>query len=191
MPETFLVSSVAELNRAAKSEAILQIANIFSETGAIGWGAAQLTSILTTQDHGQLAGYECLALSQTKSRKLVILAAILTRVIGEVTEVLHIGVSFSYRRHGYAERLFREVIERTKRASGSKIELEVRKSNKAAIGLYQKIGFDQVGMRRSYYPPDTIYNGFAFVRQADPKGSTSCEDALLMNYTIIPLSPFA
>ncbi|UCE89754.1 MAG: ribosomal protein S18-alanine N-acetyltransferase [Pseudomonadota bacterium] len=33
--------------------------------------------------------------------------------------------------------------------------LEVRPSNRAAIGLYHSSGFNEVGMRRGYYPTDT------------------------------------
>ena len=32
--------------------------------------------------------------------------------------------------------------------------LEVRPSNRAAIGLYRSSGFNEVGMRRGYYPAD-------------------------------------
>ncbi len=32
------------------------------------------------------------------------------------------------------------------------IFLEVRESNKAAIGLYEKTGFHQIDLRRNYYP---------------------------------------
>lgn len=32
------------------------------------------------------------------------------------------------------------------------IFLEVRESNKAAIGLYEKTGFHQIDVRRNYYP---------------------------------------
>lgn len=33
--------------------------------------------------------------------------------------------------------------------------LEVRPSNQAAIGLYEKVGFNQVGVRKNYYPAAT------------------------------------
>ena len=38
-----------------------------------------------------------------------------------------------------------------KQRGGESIFLEVDKGNVAALGLYRKLGFDQVGERRGYY----------------------------------------
>jgi ribosomal-protein-alanine N-acetyltransferase len=48
--------------------------------------------------------------------------------------------------------------------------LEVRPSNAAAVALYQKLGYEQIGTRKNYYP-------------ADPQLGTR-EDALVMAKSI-------
>ena len=38
--------------------------------------------------------------------------------------------------------------------AGNGMILEVRPSNAAAVALYQKIGYEQIGIRKNYYPAD-------------------------------------
>jgi ribosomal-protein-alanine N-acetyltransferase len=37
-----------------------------------------------------------------------------------------------------------------------RIILEVRPSNEAALQLYQRLGYEQIGLRKNYYPVDAI-----------------------------------
>lgn len=71
-----------------------------------------------------------------------------------------VAVKGQYRRMGVADALVSAFV-RFGRAHLAFITLEVRASNEAAIGLYMKHGFEQVGRRKNYY--------------ADPR-----EDAILM-----------
>ncbi|MBA2259035.1 MAG: ribosomal protein S18-alanine N-acetyltransferase [Acidobacteria bacterium] len=64
---------------------------------------------------------------------------------------LHINtlaVSSRYRRQGIATRLVRFVLEAT---GADKATLEVRRSNLAAIDLYEKLGFQATAVRERYY----------------------------------------
>jgi len=64
--------------------------------------------------------------------------------------ISNVAVSPNYRRCGVADALITELIERTKKRL-SFLTLEVRESNLAAIELYSKHGFEQVGKRKNYY----------------------------------------
>ena len=65
-----------------------------------------------------------------------------------------IAVKKESRRQGSAERLINEVVKRL-RESCAFLTLEVRKSNTAAVSLYEKLGFEVVGERpRFYRDPD-------------------------------------
>ena len=64
--------------------------------------------------------------------------------------ISNVAVSPNYRRRGVADALITELIERTKKRL-SFLTLEVRESNLAAIELYSKHGFEQVGKRKNYY----------------------------------------
>jgi ribosomal-protein-alanine N-acetyltransferase len=66
-------------------------------------------------------------------------------LVGEV-ELTNIAVKTAYQGQHLADQLFNQLIE-----CGTPIFLEVRQSNTAAIGLYQKYGFKEIGLRRNYY----------------------------------------
>lgn len=62
----------------------------------------------------------------------------------------NVAVEPDARRHGVASALL-DVFCRFGAANLSFLTLEVRASNTAAIGLYEKYGFQQVGLRPGYY----------------------------------------
>ena len=66
-------------------------------------------------------------------------------------EVLRIAVKPSERRNGIGEKLFNKMLEEAKKRGARLFYLEVRESNKAAIGLYKKAGFMVSGRRKEYY----------------------------------------
>ena len=72
-------------------------------------------------------------------------------VMGE-TDMMNVGVHPDYRRQGIAERLILELVQGLKQEMESScLTLEVRASNDPAIALYQKLDFQQVGLRKNYY----------------------------------------
>ena len=71
-------------------------------------------------------------------------------VMGE-SDMMNIAVSPNYRRQGVAEALIEELVCRLKDKGNHCLTLEVRSSNNAAIALYEKLGFAQVGRRPNYY----------------------------------------
>lgn len=75
--------------------------------------------------------------------------AVLSAVLDEGC-LERIAVDPAYRRQGVAEELLGAFL-RFGRANLAFITLEVRESNEAAIGLYEKLGFQRVGRRKNYY----------------------------------------
>lgn len=81
------------------------------------------------------------------------------RVIGYVgsqtvldgSDMMNIAVAPDYRRRGVAESLISALICALKKRDSRCLILEVRVSNQPAIGLYEKLGFLQIGCRRNYY----------------------------------------
>ena len=61
-----------------------------------------------------------------------------------------IAVDPAWRRQGVAEAILSAYL-RFGRAKLAFLTLEVRASNEAAIGLYKKLGFEEVGRRKGYY----------------------------------------
>jgi len=66
--------------------------------------------------------------------------------------ILNVCVHRDALRNGHAETLLRHLLGVAKRHSADICLLEVRPSNSAAISLYHKLGFNEVGLRRNYYP---------------------------------------
>ena len=67
------------------------------------------------------------------------------------TDMMNIAVHPDYRRQGIAEKLVSKLVEELKVAQGENLTLEVRASNTPAISLYEKLDFQQVGLRKNYY----------------------------------------
>lgn len=61
-----------------------------------------------------------------------------------------IAVDIDYRRKGIAAELLKALFDNTADFA-QKVMLEVRKSNIAAISLYERNGFETVGMRKNFY----------------------------------------
>jgi len=71
-------------------------------------------------------------------------------LVGEA-HIVTVAVREEYRRMGIGERLLIAAIETALEYDQEVLTLEVRKSNDAAQLLYQKYGFDRVGLRKRYY----------------------------------------
>lgn len=71
-----------------------------------------------------------------------------------VADELHINtlaVQQDERRRGHATRLLRFVFKEAHAEGARAATLEVRRSNRAALVLYERLGFEIRGVRRSYY----------------------------------------
>lgn len=97
-------------------------------------------------------------------------AFILGRVIGTEAEILTVAVAPYGRRQGWGQRLVQGAEIAADELGAEEMFLEVACDNRAAIALYEKAGYERVGLRRAYYP-----------RQ---DGSTA--DALVMRKTLTP-----
>ncbi len=84
-------------------------------------------------------------------------------------EILNLAVHPDYRRQGYARSLLGHVLQLCDKMGIKRGYLEVRRSNVAAQSLYQAFGFQEVGVRKRYYPDnqeDAIIMRLDF--EADP-----------------------
>jgi len=71
-------------------------------------------------------------------------------VMGE-TDMMNIAVHPDFRRRGIGESLVNALVEGLKTMDSHCLTLEVRASNTPAIALYEKMGFQQIGLRKNYY----------------------------------------
>ena len=71
-------------------------------------------------------------------------------VLDEV-EIFSIAVDNKNRCEGIASKLLEHLIDFSKKSGVCKIWLEVSTKNQAAINLYEKFGFEIMGIRKNYY----------------------------------------
>lgn len=76
---------------------------------------------------------------------------LLMYVVDEV-HLLNITVRPALQGQGLGRRLFNKVLELAEGAGMQSVLLEVRPSNEHALGMYRHLGFQQIGVRKQYYP---------------------------------------
>jgi ribosomal-protein-alanine N-acetyltransferase len=97
-----------------------------------------------------------------------ILAYSVSQYVVDECHLLNLCVRESDRGNGLGEKMVQYLMNQARKNNMGSIFLEVRKSNAAAINLYDKMGFNEIGFRREYYP--------------DHKGR---EDALVLAHEIV------
>jgi [ribosomal protein S18]-alanine N-acetyltransferase len=69
----------------------------------------------------------------------------------EECQILNVAVGLPYRRRGLAKQMVRQVVSLAVKKGIKKVVLDVRKSNHAALQLYQGIGFAVVHISKAFY----------------------------------------
>jgi ribosomal-protein-alanine acetyltransferase len=85
-----------------------------------------------------------------------LLGFLVARHLAPEWELENIVVASTARRKGIGQRLLDALLGAARETNSGSVFLEVRESNVAARTLYQKAGFKQTGLRKSYYtnPPE-------------------------------------
>ena len=70
-------------------------------------------------------------------------------IAADELQIIDIFIRPEYRRQGLAEKTLGELFAQNKHLTA--VYLEVRASNTAAQNLYNKLGFEKIGIRKNYY----------------------------------------
>lgn len=108
------------------------------------------------------AGYSCWVLEEGRQ---IIGYAVLMLVLDEA-HLLNISIAASHQRQGLGRALLQHMLHTARGHGALNIFLEVRPSNQAALRLYEDTGFNEMAIRRNYYPArdgreDAILMGLA------------------------------
>jgi len=90
---------------------------------------------------------------------------IIFRKVGGDGEILQIAVDKKTQRHGIGDLLIEAVKSYAQNNELSSIFLEVRKSNTAAVRLYEKHGFKPLRIRKDYYS-DPVEDAIVFYQSS-------------------------
>ncbi len=76
---------------------------------------------------------------------------VISRIAADEAEILTLAVAPEWRLRGVASNLLQPHLSALAANRASRVFLEVEAGNTAALALYEKFGFEQVGERKSYY----------------------------------------
>ena len=134
------VSSLQEIRQVSEShlQAILEIEQQAYE---FPWTAGLLKDCLKTN-------YHFYALFRDER---ILAYGIMSCVLNEA-HILNLCVSPPYQRQGLGRDMLDFLLQKAEQLETHTVFLEVRESNQVAQELYEKLGFNQLGNRRGYYP---------------------------------------
>jgi ribosomal-protein-alanine N-acetyltransferase len=69
----------------------------------------------------------------------------------DTADIEDVAVDNAYRKKGIGERLVNKALDKIKEDKKEKVFLEARANNIPAINLYQKVGFENLSVRKKYY----------------------------------------
>jgi ribosomal-protein-alanine N-acetyltransferase len=95
------------------------------------------------------AGYAAWVLEDTEQG---VIGHAIQMLVADEAQILNVCMHPLWQRSGYGRLLLQHLIEQARAAQLANLFLEVRESNLAARGLYASAGFEQIGLRRGYYP---------------------------------------
>lgn len=93
----------------------------------------EYTFFYVAEEEGAIAGYCCI------------------ERLYEEAEIVNVAVDPQLRRRGIGDELLDRALEEEAAAGTIRVVLEVRRSNQAAIRLYEKAGFTEIGIRKNFY----------------------------------------
>lgn len=73
------------------------------------------------------------------------------QLAADEAHILNLCIDRDYSRRGYARQLLEKLLDLAERAGAKMVFLEARPSVPRAIRLYERAGFNEVGLRRAYY----------------------------------------
>lgn len=120
-----------------------EIAGLHAKLFETPWNEAAILGLLSHPGS--------VALVATHGNPVAIGGFAMAQVAADEAEILTIGVSEDWRRHGIGNRLVDGLKRAAARSGAQSLFLEVAESNTAARALYARVGFAETGRRKGYY----------------------------------------
>ena len=125
-----------------------RIADIHAESFAHGWSPREIEQML-------LDGHVIDIVSCPAVLGEVLTGFAISRVVRDEAELLSIALDPEIRGKRFAARLLARHAARVRQAGAERLFLEVADDNAAALALYRRQGFTEIGRRKNYYPGET------------------------------------
>jgi len=145
--------------RALRPDKAEQCASIHAASFAHPWSSAELAALIASSN---TIGVAALDPSSGKLRGFV-----LSRLAADEAEILTIAVQSAFRKRGVGRALLTDHLSQLAAMRIRTLFLEVDMENVAAIRLYARFGFREVGQRPGYYRKRDGKNAVALVLRRD------------------------
>lgn len=98
-------------------------------------------------------------------KKSILIGFLISQVIFDEATLFNLAIHPDFKHQGFGTFLMLNWIELMRKKKVKTFFLEVRKSNIAAIALYQKLNFQTISIRKNYYPANNDMREDALVMQ--------------------------
>lgn len=132
--------------RRMRQEDLLEVLDIEGKNYNFPWNEGVFKDCLKS------ANYSCWVCEELN----VIVGYSIVSIMAGEAHIMNICVDPAVQKQGVGSRLLENMIE-IATPKAETIFLEVRPSNKGAISLYEKRGFNEIGIRKGYYPAENGY----------------------------------
>lgn len=93
-------------------------------------------------------GYHCFVMERNRE----IAGYAIVSIAAAECHILNVCIQERQRSQGLGRRLMQYILQHAREAGALMAYLEVRPSNITATGLYWSLGFEQIALRKDYYP---------------------------------------
>jgi ribosomal-protein-alanine N-acetyltransferase len=132
------------ISRLIGEEGLDEVASLEAESFANPWSRDMLATELRNSDVARVY--------VLRDREARLVAFCACWIILNELHINTLAVTEDARRRGLATRLLRHIFAEAARDGADCATLEVRRSNEAALRLYEGFGFKVRGLRKNYYP---------------------------------------
>ena len=126
-----------------------QVAQMEQEIFSIPWSRDGFQSSLQSKDTIYMITY----VRQGETDRVIAYCGLLRSF--EEADITNVAVQEAFRGQGVARRMISALMEEGRKQGIERFTLEVRTGNKAAIHLYETLGFHGVGVRKRFYEKPT------------------------------------
>ena len=122
--------------------------------------SSDLSAVCAIEQQVQYAPWTEKLFSDGLERHLCLVAERAEQIVGfavvqfvvDEASLLNIAVEPTQQKQGIGRLLLDEVLAQASAKKATTVFLEVRASNQRAIQMYQEAGFNEMGLRKNYYP---------------------------------------
>jgi len=146
MPEQLLpklMTAIASNYRLMRSEDVKEVFAIDEDIYPFPWTEGIFSDCIN-------AGQLCIV---SEIGNKIVSYGVVGMIVNEA-HILNLSVRRDMQGKGYGRELLVYLLDLVQRGGAERALLEVRESNRIAIALYQSLGFEEIGLRKGYYPAE-------------------------------------